>query len=87
MNIKKELLKYEQAPTLEKVKQLIKNEKKAFNQLFWLRLTNKMITLVSWIGYWSLVHLDLVSELTLRKYLEILRNCDFGDLVAQKYKK
>jgi uncharacterized protein (DUF1919 family) len=77
--------RYDILPYKEKISRMIKGEKKAFYELYGLRLTNHMISAISGIKYNTLTHLnELKEDDSLRKYYEILRRCDFGKWVKKQ---
>lgn len=86
-NIEELVNRYDALPYKEKVKRLIKGEKKAFKEMYNLNLTNKMISHISGIPYNTLIHLsDLKEDDSIRRYYEILKRQDFWKWVADSVK-
>ena len=70
----------------ERLLNLIKNIKEDFKSQTWLILTNRMIALISWINYNTLIKLSFISnDYTAKRYYDILKPIDFTKFVNKKF--
>jgi hypothetical protein len=67
------------------IKQLIDNEKQEFKEKYGLHLTLKTISIISWITYWTLIHLyyenRIYSPKMIKRYYDVLKKIDFQKLI------